>query len=120
VFNEQYAIAIAESAKPSVIKQLERRLDTLAKYGGKYVAIRDELQLLKEEEVKLRTKFDQAKVDVNQTLPATFKVDEAFAAERKTYPKRSVLILAVGLATFILVVFILLVRGTILELREKA
>jgi len=30
------------------------------------------------------------------------------------------LILAVGLATFILVVFILLVRGTILELREKA
>jgi uncharacterized protein involved in exopolysaccharide biosynthesis len=120
VFNEQYAIAIAESAKQSVIKQLERRLDTLAKYGGKYVAIRDELQLLKEEEVKLRTKFDQAKVDVNQILPATFKVDEAFAAERKTYPKRSVLILAVGLATFILVVFILLVRGTVLELREKA
>ena len=37
------------------------------------MAIRDELQLLKEEEVKLKTKFDQAKVDVNQNLPATLK-----------------------------------------------
>ena len=120
VFNEQYAIALAAGASQSRIKQLERRLDTLAKYGGKYVAIRDELQLLKEEEVKLKTKFDQAKVDVNQNLPATFKVDEARPAERKTYPKRSVLILAVGFAVFILVVFTLLVRGTFLELRAKA
>lgn len=120
VFNEQYAIALAEGASQSRIKQLERRLDTLAKYGGRYVAIRDELQLLKEEEVKLKTKFDQAKVDVNQNLPATFKVDDARPAERKTYPKRSILILAVGFAVFVLVVFVLLVRGTLLDLRESA
>lgn len=120
VFNEQYAIALAAGASQSRIKQLERRLDTLAKYGGRYVAIRDELQLLKEEEVKLKTKFDQAKVDVNQNLPATFKVDDARPAERKTYPKRSILILAVGFAVFVMVVFVLLVRGTLLELRENA
>lgn len=120
VFNEQYAIALAAGASSARVKALERRLDTLAKYGGKYVAIRDELQLLKEEEVKLKTKFDQAKVDVNQNLPATFKVDAAFAAERKTYPKRSILILAVGFATFILVAFLLLVRGTLREVRSQA
>ena len=120
VFNEQYAIALAQGAQSSFIKQLERRLDTLAKYGGRYVSIRDELKLLKDEEVKLRTKFDQAKVDVNQMLPATFKVDDAFAAERKTYPKRSVLILAVGFVVFVLVTFVLLLRGTIVELRTKS
>ena len=119
VFNEQYAIALAAGAPQARVRQLERRLDTLAKYGGRYVALRDELQLLKEEEIKLKTKFDQAKVDVNQVLPATFKVDDARPAERKTYPKRSVLILAVGLAVFIMVVFTLLVRGTVLELRAK-
>ena len=119
VFNEQYAIALAEGASAERVKALERRLDTLAKYGGRYVALRDELQLLKEEEVKLKTKFDQAKVDVNQTLPATFKVDQAFPAERKTYPKRSVLILAIGFATFIFVAFFLLVRGTFLELKKQ-
>ena len=64
---------------------------------------------MKEEEVKLKTKFDQAKVDVNQNLPATFKVDEARPAERKTYPKRSVLILAIGFVAFVLVLFSLLV-----------
>ncbi|MEY2964057.1 MAG: hypothetical protein RL754_1318 [Bacteroidota bacterium] len=119
VFNEQYAIALAEGASSERIKALERRLDTLAKYGGKYVSIRDELQLLKEEEVKLKTKFDQAKVDVNQVLPATFKVDAAFPAERKTYPKRSVLILAVGFATFVFMAFYLLVRNSILEFRAS-
>jgi uncharacterized protein involved in exopolysaccharide biosynthesis len=118
VFNEQYAIALAEGAPQSRVKELERRLDTLAKYGGKYVAIRDELQLLKEEEVKLKTKFDQAKVDVNQNLPATFKVDAARPAERKTYPKRSVLILAIGFATFILMAFVLMVQSTLVELRK--
>lgn len=120
VFNEQYAIALAEGASQSRIRELERRLDTLAKYGGRYVAIRDELQLLKEEEVKLKTKFDQAKVDVNQTLPATFKVDEARPAERKTYPKRSVLILAVGFATLVIVAFVLLVRNSIIEFKSKS
>jgi len=120
VFNEQYAIALAGGASQSRIKELERRLDTLAKYGGKYVAIRDELQLLKEEEVKLKTKFDQAKVDVNQNLPATFKVDAARPAERKTYPKRSVLILAIGFATFILMAFVLMVQSTLVELRKAA
>ncbi len=120
VFNEQYAIALAQGGSSrGQIKELERRLDTLAKYGGRYVALRDELQLLKEEEVKLKTKFDQAKVDVNQMLPATFKVDEAFAAERKSYPKRSILILAVGFVTFLFVVFVLLVRGTLAELKAK-
>lgn len=120
VFNEQYAIALAAGASSSSVKELERRLDTLAKYGGKYVAIRDELQLLKEEEVKLKTKFDQAKVDVNQNLPATFNVDSAKPAERKTYPKRIILILAVGFATFILMSFFLMVQGTFRELRQKA
>jgi uncharacterized protein involved in exopolysaccharide biosynthesis len=119
VFNEQYAIALAEGANSSTIKALETRLDTLAKYGGRYVALRDELQLLKEEEVKLKTKFDQAKVDVNQNLPATFKVDTAFPAERKTYPKRSILILAVGFSTFVLVAFFLMVGSTFAEIRSK-
>ena len=59
-------------------------------------------------------------MDVNQNLPATFKVDEARPAERKTYPKRSVLILAIGFATFMFVVFLLLVRKTLLEFHAKA
>ena len=33
VFNEQYAIALAAGAPSSRVKELERRLDTLAKYG---------------------------------------------------------------------------------------
>lgn len=119
VFNEQYAIALAEGAASQRIKQLETRLDTLAKYGGRYVSLRDELVLLKEEEIRLKTKFDQAKVDVNQSLPATFKVDNAFAAERKTYPRRSIVVLAAGFATFVMVVFIILVGGTIREVRSN-
>ena len=46
-----YATAIAEGRSDKTIKQLKSVLDTLAKYGGRYVALRDELHLMKEEEV---------------------------------------------------------------------
>jgi uncharacterized protein involved in exopolysaccharide biosynthesis len=47
-------------------------------------------------------------------------VDAARPAERKTYPKRSVLILAIGFATFILMAFVLMVQSTLVELRKAA
>ena len=77
VVSEQYATAIAEGRTDKTVKQLKNVLDTLAKYGGRYVALRDELHLMKEEEVKIKTKLDQARVDAEQVLPATFRVNAA-------------------------------------------
>jgi uncharacterized protein involved in exopolysaccharide biosynthesis len=105
VLSEQYATAIIKSAGSDAARQIKAQLDTIAKYGGQFVKARDELKLQKEELYKLKIKYDQAKVDVEQDLPSTFRVNNAVPAERKTKPVRSLLILlaAVGSALFTLV-----------------
>ncbi len=113
VISEQLAIATVDNPNGAGVKQLEAKLDTLAKYGGLYVALRDELHLLKEEEVRIKIKYSQAKVDVEEDMPATFEVNTAFPAERKTYPKRSLIVIMASFSTFILTLVTLLILNTI-------
>jgi uncharacterized protein involved in exopolysaccharide biosynthesis len=105
VLSEQYATAIIKNPSSDAARQIKAQLDTIAKYGGEFVKARDELKLQKEELYKLKIKYDQAKVDVEQDLPATFRVNSAVPAERKTKPVRSLIILlaAVGAGIFTLV-----------------
>ncbi|MBI1316916.1 hypothetical protein GC167_08685 [bacterium] len=110
VYSEQLATAIVERGPTHAsVRIIQEKLDTLAKYGSQYIKLRDESKLLKEELVKLKTRLDQAKVDVNETLPVTFTVNRAFPAERKSTPKRSLIVLVAMASAFVfsLVVIIL-------------
>lgn len=120
VFSEQLATAIVERGpNHSSVRVLQAKLDTLAKYGGRYVDMRDELQLIKEEEIKIKTKFDQAKVDYNQMLPATFKVNQAYPAEKKTYPVRSLIVLISMIGTFVATLVFILTLTAIRDARQQ-
>ena len=114
VFSEQLGIAIVTKGQnhPAAIA-IQHRLDTLAKYGSVYVKLRDESRLLKEELVRLKTRYDQARVDVNETLPETFLVNRAFPAERKTYPKRSIIVLVSTLGAFLFTLVSVIILDTI-------
>lgn len=114
VFNEQLATAIIENgANSPAARAIEHKLDTLAKYGGTYVSLRDELQFLKEEQIKLKTRYDQAKVDVEETLPASFKVNSAYPAEKKAYPTRWLIVMLSALGAFTITLIVILVMDTI-------
>jgi uncharacterized protein involved in exopolysaccharide biosynthesis len=113
VLNEQYATALIKDPGSPAVKELRARLDTLAKYGGAYVSIRDDLKLLKEELVKIKTKLDQAKVDVSETLPYTFVVNAAYPSERKAYPIRWLIVFISGLSTFVFTLVAILVLDTV-------
>lgn len=113
VLNEQLATALIENPNGSAVQKIEEKLDTLAKYGGTYVSLRDELQYMKEEQVALKTKYDQAKVDVSETLPASFKVNSAYPAEKKSYPTRWLIVLLGALGAFVFTLIFILVMDTI-------
>lgn len=120
VFNEQLATAIIEKGPRSeAVTTIEQKLDTLAKYGGTYVALRDELQFLKEEQVKLKTKYAQAQVDVQETLPASFKVNSAFPAEKKSYPTRWLIVLLAAIGAFTITLIIILISDSIKSAGKK-
>ncbi len=118
--SEQLATAIIEKGTNSqAVEAIEKKLDILAKYGGIYVSLRDELQHLREEQVKLKTKFDQATVDVEETLPASFKVNEAFPAEKKSYPIRWLIIALATVGTLVVTLVIILIYDTIKSSKWK-
>jgi hypothetical protein len=119
VYSEQLAVAWIENPNGKAVQQLENKLDTLAKYGGMYVSLRDELVLLKEEEIKLKTKYEQVKVDVEQQLPTTFKVDSAYPAERKSYPKGLLITVITAFAAFIFTLVVILISNSIQSIREE-
>lgn len=119
VLNEQLANAMIENNRSAVVN-IEQKLDTLAKYGGTYVSLRDELAFLKEEVLKLKTAYDQAKVDVEQTLPATFKVNNAYPAEKKSYPTRWLIVALSMLGAFTATLITILVVDTIRSSKKKA
>lgn len=119
VLSEQLATALIEKGPDNdAVEAIESKLDTLAKYGGVYVSLRDESQYLKEELVKLKTKYDQAKVDVSETLPASFKVNNAFPAEKKSYPTRWLIVVLAALGAFVVTLIVILVYDTIRNSRK--
>lgn len=77
--------------------RLQQQLDLLGKFGGAYSSVKEQLERENEELVKLRQRFDRAKVDVDEVLPVKFVVNSAKIAEKKTYPLRSIIVL---LSTF--------------------
>jgi uncharacterized protein involved in exopolysaccharide biosynthesis len=87
------------------VAALQASLDTLAKYGGAYVSIRDALEHEKKQLVALKLKYEEAKIDAEEFLPHKFIVDRAFKAEKKSYPVRWLIVVVSTLSTFLMALF---------------
>jgi capsular polysaccharide biosynthesis protein len=106
MFNRQLAIEMAEGNTNS-ISRLEKKLETLAKYGGPYVSLRDALEHDKKQLSQLKAKYEEAKVDAHESLPHTFVINTAYEAERKTYPIRWLIVVISTFTSLFLAIIIL-------------
>ena len=117
VYSETYAVALTgadgKGGGTWQTRGIKAEMDTLAKYGGAYVAVRDELSYLRSQLVKIGTKLDQAKVDVEQSLPASFRVNMAYPAEKKSYPVRWLIVLLAGVGAFTVTLVTILVKDSV-------
>lgn len=85
MMNRQLAMEIARGNTPA-IRALESKLNVLATYGGPYVSIRDALLHEKKQLSYLKARYEEAKMDAYQAIPQKFIVENAYKAERKSYP----------------------------------
>lgn len=108
MINQQLAIELARRNQFG-IKVLSDKLDTLAKYGGAYVSIRDGLEYEKKNFSDLRKAYKKARVDAEAFVPQKFIVDRAYKAEKKSYPVRWLIVAMSMFATFIMTVLVLIV-----------
>lgn len=107
VINKEYATAVSKGDQRA-IKALEEKIGLLSKYGGAYVALTDNLELYRKQLSEIKLKYDQARVDAEQNIPHKMVVNYAYPADRKTYPKRSMIVLGATFATFCMTIFFLI------------
>ena len=98
---EQMSIAILQGKKEAT-KQLQKQLSILGRYGGEYVSIRDQLEYEKEQSTYMRAKYREAQIDAEANLQHKFIVNNAFPAEKKSYPIRWLIVVVSTLSTFLL------------------
>ncbi len=100
------------------IKALQSELDTLAKYGGAYVSLRDALEHEKKQLVTIKLKYEEAKIDAEEFIPHKFIVDRAYKAEKKSYPVRWLIVIVSTFSTFFLALIGIIIFENIKKFRS--
>ena len=107
--NKVYASALAKNDQ-ATMHNIEKKLEILQKYGGKY----QEMEFRLEYEIKrlshLKGKLAAAKVNYERAFSNVFVVDKAFVPEKKDSPKRIVLVFIYTMAAFVLALLALIIQ----------
>lgn len=118
VTSEQYAIALAKGDQ-NAIKRLEEQLKIISKYGSAYMSVRENLYIQREQLNLLKKKYEEMKVDVEQSLSYKFIVNKAFPAERKSYPVRWLIVAVATISSIVLGILALIVLDNIRTIRKR-
>jgi uncharacterized protein involved in exopolysaccharide biosynthesis len=103
---EAYAKAMLDN-KPKVVERLKLQIDTIAKYGPVYTSLMNYLQYQWEQLSLLRTKYIEAKANLELKIPYKYVVSKAEVPERKAYPIRWLIVLVSMISAFIITLFVL-------------
>ena len=107
VFNEAFAQAVLDRDTESM-DVFSDRLNTLAMYGGPYISLNLEMNVINHRLGRMKENYDEARINTEQFIPYKFVVDEAREAEKKAYPVRSVIVAVSTVSAFLLTLFSLL------------
>ncbi len=110
--NEAWLNALSKG-NTSLAKKLEKQIEILGKYGGNFSFLKEFLEDESERLSLLKDKYTRAKVDAAQNLPHTFIVDKAEKAEKKAYPKKSLIVLISVFSALLFGIFGLIFIDTI-------
>jgi uncharacterized protein involved in exopolysaccharide biosynthesis len=117
-YTRSYAKAL-EKGNASTIKVLEEKLNTLKKYGGAYFQISENLRKYRFKFPVIKAKYDEAEINMKNSLPFKFVVDRATPNEYKARPVRWLIVLVSTLSAFILSVIVLIISEKINSIKHK-
>ncbi|HIA35822.1 MAG TPA: hypothetical protein EYM84_05445 [Flavobacteriales bacterium] len=118
VLNREYAVALSKNDQRA-IKSLGDKLDTLGKYGSTQMALVFNLEnTYKEVYPILKRRYEEAKVDANETLSHKFVVNWAYPAEKKSYPIRWLIVVLSTIAAFIMGTLIIITMDNIKRFKK--
>jgi uncharacterized protein involved in exopolysaccharide biosynthesis len=116
--SEAYGKALLANNSKAV-GEIDEKLAILAQYGGVYTSITQDMEHDREALSRLKTKFEESRVDATDKIPHKFVVNQAKPSEKKSYPVRWLIVLVSTLATFILSVVTVIIIENIQRIRSR-
>tara|TARA_B100000965_G_C19569608_1_gene748453 strand:+ start:673 stop:1617 length:945 start_codon:yes stop_codon:yes gene_type:complete len=107
VLSDQYGAALVKNNNVAAQK-LKNKLDTLSKYGGKYLSLVQQLEYEREKLSDMREIYAEARVNAESTIDQKFIVNRAYKAEKPSYPIRWLIVTVSTIATFLFTMIILI------------
>ena len=108
-YYEAYAKALSEDNRQAA-RVLAEKINVLSEYGGQYVSLRDQLGHETAKLSRIKQRYTEAKVELEQNLSYTFIVNSAFAPEKKVYPKKSLIVMASVVSAFLTGLILLMIN----------
>jgi uncharacterized protein involved in exopolysaccharide biosynthesis len=110
--NTQMAIATSNNNR-SAMAALQKRLDVLGQYGGIYMSLKNALEFKTHQLTLLQAKLKEAKVDAEEDLPQKFIVNNAYKAERKSYPVQWLIVVVSTFSAFFFSIIVIIIMEKI-------
>lgn len=105
---QQYAIAIAQG-NVGAQQRLEKELEKFAKWGPTVQTLQNEQLNFTEYQALCKSRMMDAKMDMESTMPVKFVIENAIPADKKSYPKKLIIMILSTLGTFIVTLFTLII-----------
>lgn len=114
VLTEMYATALTRSNYKAA-EEIKKKLDILEKYGGKFNSFYLEYVDAKNKLGYLRTKYNEAKAELMTFIPQKYLVDKAEIPEKKSYPKRSLIVIQTVIGVLLFSFLIMFINEKIIK-----
>ncbi|MBR0304659.1 MAG: hypothetical protein IJQ94_03335 [Bacteroidales bacterium] len=111
---QQYAIAVAQG-NTAAINRLTKEQEKLSLWGPRLDALQNMQYTFLKYQALCKQKMLDARLDMKGSIPVKFVVERPIVADKKCYPKRSLVVLISTLSVLILSVIVLLMIDKIEE-----
>lgn len=109
---QAYAQALKEGNMAGA-KRLRDEMNRIADYTSKYVTFRDRARYQKKQLDELNQSLYAARIEATQHIPQHYVVDWAYPADKKYYPKKSIIVFTTTLLSVIFAYILFLILDAI-------
>lgn len=111
-YSEGYSYAVKEG-KLENARILDNKIKQISEYSGTYIALMNRLSNETDLRAQLKQRLLEAQIETNSTLSHRFVVDKARVAEKKAYPKKSIIVIISTLSAFLITLLFLIINDNL-------
>ena len=107
-YHKAYAEALVNGNR-SGADAIAKKIAEIAPYGSKYIRYNEEIERMALHLTEMRENLKVLRLEASQVIPSQFVIDWASVPDKKTYPKKSIVIVVSTMSAFFFLVFLLII-----------